>query len=368
MSFAVNGYGKVEDTNDYLPALTVRAKALTSKADKLLDLLGEVINHTLFTDTKRLKELILQEKSEWDMTAFSRGHSLVMTRLTSYFSRGGEFAEQSGLSYYYFLADLARKFDGEKEKLVAKLEEVSRKIFTRSCLFFETIGEEEEKKAVLSNFALLVDDMEEGEKKEPRPFSFPSAEKNEAFRTSGKVQYVAKGGNFKSHGFAYTGALKVMETILRYEYLWKKVRVLGGAYGAFTQFLRDGTAVLCSYRDPNLAETLKAYEDLPAYLENLTLSNREMTKYVIGTMAAAETQLTPSMKGERAMVHYLSGNTRESRMKIRDEVINCQVEDIRKLAPLVESVIKDPYICVMGSEDKIERDKALFDAVKSMPN
>ena len=368
MSFAVNGYGKVEDTNAYLPALTVRAKALTAKADKLLDLLGEVINHTLFTDTKRLKELILQEKSEWDMTAFSRGHSLVMTRLTSYFSRGGEFAEQSGLSYYYFLADLARKFDGEKEKLVAKLEEVSRKIFTRSGLFFETIGEEEEKKAVLSNLSLLVDDMEEGEKKEPRPFSFPPAEKNEAFRTSGKVQYVAKGGNFKSHGFAYTGALKVMETILRYEYLWKKVRVLGGAYGAFTQFLRDGTAILCSYRDPNLAETLKAYEDLPAYLENLTLSDREMNKYVIGTMAAAETQLTPSMKGERAMVHYLSGNTRESRMKIRDEVINCQVEDIRKLAPLVESVMKDPYICVMGSEDKIERDKALFDAVKSMPN
>lgn len=368
MSFAVNGYGKVEDTNAYLPALTVRAKALTAKADKLLDLLGEVINHTLFTDTKRLKELILQEKSEWDMTAFSRGHSLVMTRLTSYFSRGGEFAEQSGLSYYYFLADLARKFDGEKEKLVAKLEEVSRKIFTRSGLFFETIGEEEEKKAVLSNLSLLVDDMEEGEKKEPRAFSFPPAEKNEAFRTSGKVQYVAKGGNFKSHGFAYTGALKVMETILRYEYLWKKVRVLGGAYGAFTQFLRDGTAILCSYRDPNLAETLKAYEDLPAYLENLTLSDREMTKYVIGTMAAAETQLTPSMKGERAMVHYLSGNTRESRMKIRDEVINCQVEDIRKLAPLVESVMKDPYICVMGSEDKIERDKALFDAVKSMPN
>lgn len=368
MSFAVNGYGKVEDTNAYLPALTVRAKALTAKADKLLDLLGEVINHTLFTDTKRLKELILQEKSEWDMTAFSRGHSLVMTRLTSYFSRGGEFAEQSGLSYYYFLADLARKFDGEKEKLVAKLEEVSRKIFTRSGLFFETIGEEEEKKAVLSNLSLLVDDMEEGEKKEPRPFSFPPAEKNEAFRTSGKVQYVAKGGNFKSHGFAYTGALKVMETILRYEYLWKKVRVLGGAYGAFTQFLRDGTAILCSYRDPNLAETLKAYEDLPAYLENLTLSDREMTKYVIGTMAAAETQLTPSMKGERAMVHYLSGNTRESRMKIRDEVINCQVEDIRKLAPLVESVMKDPYICVMGSEDKIKRDKALFDAVKSMPN
>lgn len=368
MSFALNGYGKVNDTSSYLPALTIRAKALTSKTDKLMDLLGEVINHTLFTDTKRLKELILQEKSEWDMSAFSRGHTLVMTRLTSYFSRGGEFAEQSGLSYYYFLADLVKHFDENKDALEEKLAAISKKIFTRNGLFFETMGEEEEKKAVLANLPLVLDDMEEGEKAEPHVYSFPPESRNEAFLTSGKVQYVAKGGNFKSHGFAYTGALRVMETILRYEYLWKKIRVLGGAYGAFTQFLRDGTAILCSYRDPNLSETIKAYEELPAYLENLTLSDREMTKYVIGTMAADEIQLTPSMKGERAMVHYLSGNTRESRMKIRDEIINCQVEDIRKLAPLVDSVMKDPYICVMGSEDRIQKDKDLFDTVRSLPN
>lgn len=368
MSFALNGYGKVNDTSSYLPALTIRAKALTSKTDKLMDLLGEVINHTLFTDAKRLKELVLQEKSEWDMSAFSRGHTLVMTRLTSYFSKGGEFAEQSGLSYYYFLADLVKHFDENREGLQEKLAAVSGKIFTRSGLFFETIGEEEEKKAVLENLPLLLDDMEVGVKTAPHVYSFPPESRNEAFLTSGKVQYVAKGGNFKSHGFAYTGALRVMETILRYEYLWKKVRVLGGAYGAFTQFLRDGTAILCSYRDPNLAQTIRAYEELPAYLENLTLSDREMTKYVIGTMAADEIQLTPSMKGERAMVHYLSGNTRESRMKIRDEIINCQVEDIRRLAPLVDSVMKDPYICVMGSEDKIQKDKDLFDKVRSLPD
>lgn len=368
MSFALNGYGKVNDTSSYLPALTIRAKALTSKTDKLMDLLGEVINHTLFTDAKRLKELVLQEKSEWDMSAFSRGHTLVMTRLTSYFSKGGEFAEQSGLSYYYFLADLAKHFDENREGLQEKLAAVSGKIFTRSGLFFETIGEKEEKKAVLENLPLLLDDMEVGVKTAPHVYSFPPESRNEAFLTSGKVQYVAKGGNFKSHGFAYTGALRVMETILRYEYLWKKVRVLGGAYGAFTQFLRDGTAILCSYRDPNLAQTIRAYEELPAYLENLTLSDREMTKYVIGTMAADEIQLTPSMKGERAMVHYLSGNTRESRMKIRDEIINCQVEDIRRLAPLVDSVMKDPYICVMGSEDKIQKDKDLFDKVRSLPD
>lgn len=51
------------------------------------------------------------------MSAFSRGHTLMMTRLSSYFSLGGEFAEQSGMSYYYFLSDLAKNFDKNAEAL-----------------------------------------------------------------------------------------------------------------------------------------------------------------------------------------------------------------------------------------------------------
>lgn len=332
-----------------------------------MDLLGEVINHTSFRDTKRLKELLLEEKSEWDMTAFSRGHNLTMGRLASYFSKTAQFSEQAGMTFYYFLADLFKTYDGRAEEVAEKLSAVAKKIFTRSHMFFATTGETEEKQAVDRCLGLILGDMPEGEKKEAHLFDFPAKEINEAFLTSGKVQYVAKGGNFRDHGFTYTGALRVMETILRYEYLWKKVRVLGGAYGAFTQFLRDGTSLLCSYRDPNLKETLETYKDLPEYLETLELSEREMTKYVIGTMAADEIQLTPSMKGERAMLHYLNGNTREDRMRIRSEIISCEVKDIRALAPLVKSIIDDPYICCMGSEEKIQRDKALFRKVLSMP-
>ena len=368
LSFSLSNYSRIDDSTQYQPLLVVRGKALTSKVDKLMALMGDVINHTSFTDTKRLKEILLQEKSEWDMSAFSRGHSLMMLRLASYFSKAGQFSEQMGMHYYYFLADLVNNYDDHAEEIAARLARIAKTIFTRSSLFLETIGEDEEKAALRRELPSLLDDMPEGEVKEAHDFHFPPAHTNEAFLTSGKVQYVAKGGNFRDHGFTYTGALAVMETILRYEYLWKKVRVLGGAYGAFTQFMVDGTAMLCSYRDPNLKETLDAYQGLPEYLETLELSDREMTKYVIGTMAASEIQLTPSMKGERAMVHYLTGNTKENRMKIRSEVIGCTVDDIRRLAPLVKSIIDDPYICVMGSEDKIQRDKALFEDILSMPN
>ncbi len=368
LSFAVSNYSRIDDANTYLPLMVIRGKALTSKVEHLMSLIGEVINHTSYTDTKRLKEILLQEKSEWDMSAFAKGHSLMMARLSSYFSKAGQFSEQMGMSYYYFLSDLVKTYDEHADEIASRLAAISKKIFTKSNMFFETVGEEEEKKAVLQHLSAVIGDMEEGKAEKAHDFQFLPTHINEAFLTSGKVQYVAKGGNFRDHGFTYTGALAVMETILRYEYLWKKVRVLGGAYGAFTQFLVDGTSILCSYRDPNLKETLEAYKGLPEYLAHLELSDREMTKYVIGTMAASEIQLTPSMKGERAMTHYLNGNTREKRMQVRNEIIGCTVEDIRHLAPLVKSIIDDPYICVMGSEDKIERDKALFDAVLSMPN
>ena len=367
ISFQISCIGDINDASKYKPFMVARGKALTSKARQLMDLLGEVINHTSFRDTKRLKELLLEEKSEWDMTAFSRGHNLTMGRLASYFSKTAQFSEQAGMTFYYFLADLVKTYDSQAEDIAEKLSAVAKKIFTRSHMFLATTGEKEEKQAVDRYLGLILGDMPEGEKKEAHLFDFPAKEINEAFLTSGKVQYVAKGGNFRDHGFTYTGALRVMETILRYEYLWKKVRVLGGAYGAFTQFLRDGTSLLCSYRDPNLKETLEAYKGLPEYLETLELSEREMTKYVIGTMAADEIQLTPSMKGERAMLHYLNGNTREDRMRIRSEIISCEVKDIRALAPLVKSIIDDPYICCMGSEEKIQRDKALFHEVLSMP-
>lgn len=234
-------------------------------------------------------------------------------------------------------------------------------------MFFETIGTTEEKAAVIHELPRVIGDMTIGVKPEKHDFDFAQEGINEAFRSSGKVQYVAAGGNFRKHGFQYTGALRVMETILRYEYLWKKIRVLGGAYGAFTQFLIDGTSVLCSYRDPNLKETIQAYKELPDYLANIELSDREMTKYIIGTMAAEEIQLTPSMKGERAMLHYLNGSDKTLRTRIREEIIDCSVEDIRKLAPLVRSVLDDSYICVMGNESKIEEDKSLFQAIRSLP-
>ncbi len=367
ISYRLDSVSKVDVDGDFTPYFVVKGKALTDKTEHMMSLIGETLTKTVFNNKSRLREILLQEKAEWDMTVFDRGHTLSMIRLSSYFSLGGKFAEMQGLSYYYFLADAVAHFDERYEELADRITNLAKKIFTRKNMFIFTVGKEQERQSVDKSLDLLTEDMAEGTINSSVKMSFKENKINEAFLTSGKVQYVAKGGNFRHKGFTYTGAIRVMESILRYEYLWKKVRVLGGAYGALVQFMRNGNVLLCSYRDPNLGETLSAYEGIPEYLKNLELSEREMTKYVIGTMAPEEMQFTPFMRGERALNYYLGSNSKESRMKIREEIINCTVEDIRKLAPLVKSVIDEPYICVMGSAEKIEREKNLFNAILSMP-
>ncbi len=367
LSFAMNAFGDRDDDSRYCPVIIVRGKSLNTRVDKLADIMQDILLHTDFSDLARLKEIITEAKVGWDMTAFGRGHQIVMSRILSYFSEVGKFNETMNLAYYQFLSDLLKNYDTEAEKLSSRLSEVFAKIFTKNNATVLSVGEEEEKTLATMHFTPLLLELPKGEKAGTVSYQFPVLLKNEGILSSGKVQYVCCGGNFRTSGFAYTGALQVMETILRYEYLWKKIRVLGGAYGAFTQFSTNGNALLCSYRDPNLSETVAAYRGIPDYLRNFSVSEREMTKYVIGTMAPNETQLTPFMKAERAVLLRLTGTTKEDRMKTRGEIIDCTVEDIRNLADLVESVVTAPYICVMGSEGKIRENSDLFETVTSLP-
>jgi len=190
--------------------------------------------------------------------------------------------------------------------------------------------------------------------------------RNEAFQCAGQVQYVARVGNYVKAGYHYTGSLKVLNTILSYDYLWNQVRVKGGAYGCFSGFGLDGDSYMVSYRDPNLAETEKVYEGVTEYMKQFQVDEREMTKYIIGTFSNLDTPLGPSAKAGRALSAWLRGVTEEDYQRERDEVLATTAETIRGLAPLVQTVLDADSRCTVGSEAKIEKDKELFDHIERL--
>ena len=364
--YSVGSISKRGDGSDYMPFFRIKAKALTCNTGKAVELLQEITLQTVYTKGSRLAELIEEEKTGWDADAFRNGQTLVTKRLLSYVSQQAAFDEAGELSYYQFLSKIAATVREETPRIGNKLDGIMKKLFVRARLTVAVTGGKDEAETLAAALPQWLDAMPAGTVGDSL-FDFDLERKNEGIMTSGNVQYVAKGGNFCSHGYAYTGAMAVLGTILQYEYLWIKVRVQGGAYGAHTRFNFNGHMVFCSYRDPHLAATLKAYDDLADYLATFSVSEREMTKYVIGTLSRIDAPLTPQLRTVAAMANYFNNDTKEENQKRRDQILTADVEDIRALAPLVKAVMKDNTVCVMGSERKIKEESRFFKETVFLP-
>ena len=171
---------------------------------------------------------------------------------------------------------------------------------------------------------------------------------------------MARAGNFVQAGLKYTGVLKILKVILSYEYLWVNIRVKGGAYGCMSGFGKTGDSYFVSYRDPNLRKTNEVYEGVVDYVKNFTVEDRDMTKYIIGTISEMDTPLNPSAKGSRSLGAYISKVSEEDLQKERDEVLNATQEDVRALWKIMEAIVAADNICVIGNEEKLAAEKDMF--------
>ena len=186
--------------------------------------------------------------------------------------------------------------------------------------------------------------------------------------TSSQVNYLARCGNFAQKGFEYKGTLRTLKVILGYDYLWINVRVKGGAYGVMNGAGRYGDSYFVSYRDPNLSETNEVYEKVVPYLEEFDADERDMTKFVIGTISDLDAPLLPQYKGTRADAAWFTGITDEMLQKEREEILNVTPKDIRDLAPVIKAVLDEQSICAIGNAEKIKANKDMFKTVKNLFN
>ena len=366
VDFSVSSFANLQDEEKFTGAFVASVRVLYDRLDFGFGILEEILNHSVFTDRKRLGEVIQETRSRARMKLENAGHSTAVSRATSYFSATSWYNEMTGgTSYYHFLEKIAKDYETEKDAIAAKLQEVCGKLFTRSNMLVNYTADDKGYGYLPESLKLLVSRLPEGGG-ERYPFTHPVENLNEGLKTSAQVDSVARCGNFRKKGYEYTGALKILQVILSYDYLWLNIRVKGGAYGCMSGFGRSGEGYLVSYRDPNLKETNEVYEGIPAYLEQFDPDERDMTKYVIGTISNLDTPLTPSIKGSRGLSAYLSGVTEEMQQKERDQVLGATRDDIRALADLIRAVLATGSFCVVGNEEKIEANRAMFGVVENL--
>lgn len=344
----------------------MKTKALYDKLPFAFEMMREILMHSRLDDTKRLKEILSMLKSRLQMKFLSAGHSAAAVRAMSYGSPISRFKDMTnGIEYYQYISRLEENFEEEKETLVGQLQALARLLFRKGNLMVSYTAAREG----LEGLEKMTGDLSEALHEEQAPKTacvLHCEKKNEGFRTSSKVQFVAEAGNFLDAGVPYTGALQILKVIMSYEYLWNQIRVKGGAYGCMSSFNRLGEGYFVSYRDPNLSKTLDVYEGVVEYLKNFTVSERDMTKFIIGTISGIDQPLTPAGKGDRSMNLYMNHVSEDMIRKERQEILTAGQDDIRALAKVAEAVLRQHQICVIGNEAEIEKEKELFDQVKDL--
>ena len=356
----------IKDRNNFVFKFEVKLKVLEKNLDKALELMEQMLLSSDFTDTKRLGELVAQIKARLQANLSSSGHLVAAMRSMSSFSRYALYQDElKGIAFYRSICRIEKELSESPKSVSDKLAAIAKKLFARNRMLISFTGNNEaygNAKPSLEKVIAGFDKMSAvGNQAEVH---FNTAK--EAFIDASQIQYVAKTGDFICEGYEYTGALRLLRIILSYDYLWINVRVKGGAYGCMNTFLRSGESYFVSYRDPNLSDTLDVYDRIPEYIKSFSPDERDMTKYIIGTFSALDTPMNPEAKGSRSLSAYLEGITYEQIQKERNEILNAQPEDIRRLADLVEAVLKKDSICVIGNENMIKESAELFENVEKL--
>jgi Zn-dependent M16 (insulinase) family peptidase len=366
ISVSFNSYSDTKNRGAYKAYMEVKAKVMYDKLPFAFKMIKEMLLTSKFEDEKRLYEIIAQLKSRLQMSLTSSGHTTAVMRAMSYFSNTAYLSElTSGITFYKLVEQIEKNFEQCKGEVIEKLKKTASYIFTADNLIVSYTAQAEGLTGLEDEVKALKESLG-ASNKEVVTYHFPLEQLNEGYKTSSKVQYVSRAGNFCQEGLEYTGALRILKTILSYDYLWNNVRVKGGAYGCMSGFGRLGDSYFASYRDPNLENTNEIFERTTEYVENFKADERDMTKYIIGTISDMDTPLNPYARGNRSMTAYLTNLTFEDVQKERDQVLTAKDSDIRALKVHVQAVLKPKNLCVIGGEEKIEEQKQLFKEVKNL--
>lgn len=366
MDAVTNGYSRVDDADRCTVTLELKTKAFEAQLPQALELMREIMLTSDFTDAKRLREILSESKSRLQAQMMTAGHSVAAGRALSYGSVSGVYSETlAGVALYRLNARIEEHFDEEKQDFIDKLQTLARMIFRPENLMIDFVGSGEA-------FASLKDPAEtlcgalytEPVKKEhwtPVP-----ERKNEGFLTAGQIQYVCRAGNFLRRGLPYTGALRVLKVLMGYEYLWVNVRVKGGAYGCMCSFGRTGESYFVSYRDPNLKKTVEIYEAAGKAIAEFAADERTMTQYIIGAVSELDMPMNPAAKGLYGLSAYMTGLSAERLQRERDEVLNAQPEDIRRLGAYIDAFMADDFLCAVGNAAHIKAESGMFGKTENL--
>lgn len=332
-----------------LGALSLSGKAAPDKVEDLFKLAAELTRDTDLDNREQFTRMVLEEKAQLEHGLVPSGHMVVAQRLRAGMSPAGWLSEiSSGVAYLEYIRALAENINSEWPAVLKKLQELRKILLNRKSAVISLTAEADAAERLTALARGLMAELPE-QPSSPVTRAMDKLPTREALVTTAQVNFMGKGINLYDAGYSYHGSALVILKYLRTGYLWEKVRVQGGAYGAMCGLDRaTGDFYLASYRDPNVQETLAAFDGVAAHLAKKKPDRRELEAAIVGAIGDVDAYMLPEAKGTAALYRNIAGDTPELRAKMREEILATSAKDFAAFGKMLEAALPKANMAGLG--------------------
>jgi len=359
--YATPFHSTTDHSETGISRLFLRGKCMSTQTGKLFAIYRDILLASKFDQPKRFREILLEHKASMESALVPSGHSAVLSRLGMHYGEAYRAAEaMSGIKALFFHRELIELAESDRPATLARFERILATLLSPENLVINITADPHDRANILASVKSFLRELP-NEKASHQAWTFNDPPpRTEALTAPTRVNYVGQACNLFENGYEMHGSALVVTRYLRTAWLWEQIRVLGGAYGAICRFdPHSGALCFASYRDPNLADTLKVYNRTADYLKTLQLDEDERTRAIVGTIGGIDAYQLPDAKGYADTARWLTGYTSELRQQRRDEVLNTTAEDFQRFAGAMAT--KEKVISVLSSADRITKSGLPFD-------
>lgn len=364
----------VLDPDAIVPSFVFSGKATQDRVADLLEIVGDLVLDANLRDQVRAVEVLREQVAGVKSQIASSGHRFASSRLAAQTSLSGYIAEQLGGVTGYAAAQklLAQAEDPDAwEVLAARLIRFREALLSRrDGMVVNVTADPAALDEVESSVAGFIERLPGRAAAIGTPRALPinqgwgagarldAPPHGEGFAIPTQVNYVGLSVPLVEVGELVPPGVAVATKLLQTGYLWEKIRVVGGAYGAMCSFTRSsGAFSFLSYRDPNLAETFDNYRAAGLALAEQArgMSDADLEMAVIGTIGDMDAPMTTDQRGFASLRQWLSGEEPELRQHLRDQVIRTTRADIISFGELMDArVARAEARVVIGSQAALD--------------
>ena len=349
LGFAVSVRARRDQDETCVPYLTAYASALEEYAEKARQLLVEILTCTTWDETDRILEFVQQNELYARQRIAGAGHTIGVKHVLGMYSAEGAAKNaldgEPAFRWIHRFAQSPEDLLPHFLQTVGKImgHAVGRKRMTASVT---AAAPEVPKDVILA--------LPEGDDAPDEAAYQQESIMRTGFRIPAQIGYAVRGYRLSRCGMKFSGIMWLAGSVLSLGYLWNRIRVQGGAYGAGFQTDRAGNVFSYSYRDPTPAKTLLADGEAARFLKEFAERKENLDNYIISSLNELNPLLSPRDKGALADNRYLNHYTREEANRIRREILNATPEQLAACSVWLEPFAREGAVCVVAHEDALD--------------